>query len=95
MIAPRHDGDARRNLNHDDIGVGTCRRRGRAEVHGIAPPQVDAVLVTDVGELAGMLTVSEIVLLPPAAMPGVPVQVTVVEPEQVKRLPVDVEELRV
>jgi hypothetical protein len=59
------------------------------------PPQVDAVLLTDVGEFAGTFTVSVMVLLPPAAMPGVPVQVTVDVPVQLKRLLVEVNELSV
>jgi len=55
------------------------------------PPQASAVLLTDVGEVAGIFTVSVMTELLPPAMPGVAAQVTTfVVLLQVHRLDVEV-----
>jgi hypothetical protein len=55
------------------------------------PPHASAVLLTDVGEFAGTLTVRLMVELDPLEMPGIAVQATrLFEPLQVHKLEVEV-----
>jgi hypothetical protein len=60
------------------------------------PPHASAVLLTDVGELEGTLTVRVTVELEPPAIPGVAEQVTtLLDPPQVHKLPEELYEASV